>query len=100
MTRHYYHENLDALRSAVASIPVIGERGMGNGERKGAKAARTPAAGLFVDGADIHAIHAPAPQKRREGVPARLKRLGKYLAQGLVTEAEYATARQRILSEV
>ena len=98
MTRHYYHENLDALRSAVASIPVIGERGMGNGERKGAKAAKTPAAGLFVDGADD--IHSPAPQKRREGVPARLKRLGKYLAQGLVTEAEYATARQRILSEV
>ena len=97
MTRHYYHENLDALRSAVASIPVIGERGLGNGERKGAKAARTPAAGLFVDGADVHA---PVPQKRREGVPARLKRLGKYLAQGLVTEAEYTTARQRILSEV
>ena len=98
MTRHYYHENLDALRSAVASIPVIGERGMGNGERKGAKAARTPAAGLFVDGMDNP--RAPAPQKRREGVRARLKRLGKYLAQGLVTEAEYATARQRILSEV
>ena len=97
MTRHYYHENLDALRSAVASIPVIGERGLGNGERKGAKAAKTPAAGSFVDRADIHAL---APQKRREGVPARLKRLGKYLAQGLVTEAEYATARQRILSEV
>ena len=34
MTRHYYHENLDALRSAVASIPVIGEWGMGNGERE------------------------------------------------------------------
>ena len=97
MTRHYYHENLDALRSAVASIPVIGERGLGNGERKGAEAAKTPAAGSFVDRADIHAL---APQKRREGVPARLKRLGKYLAQGLVTEAEYATARQRILSEV
>ena len=97
MTRHYYHENLDALRSAVASIPVIGERGMGNGERNGAKAARTPVVGLPVGGADISA---PTPQKRREGVPARLKRLGKYLAQGLVTEAEYATARQRILSEV
>ena len=26
MTRHYYHENLDALRSAVTSIPSIGEQ--------------------------------------------------------------------------
>ena len=26
MTRHYYHENLDALRSAVTSIPAIGEQ--------------------------------------------------------------------------
>ena len=35
MTRHYYHENEDALRQAVAAIPAIGngERGKGNGER-------------------------------------------------------------------
>ena len=23
MTRHYYHENLDALKSAVAAIPTL-----------------------------------------------------------------------------
>ena len=86
MTRHYYHENEEVLRQAVEAIPSFG-----------AGATRTPAVGLSVGGA---AISAPAPQKRREGVPARLKRLGKYLAQGLVTEAEYAAARQRILSEV
>ncbi len=86
MTRHYYHENEEVLRQAVEAIPSFG-----------AGATRTPAVGLSVGGA---AISAPAPQKRREGVPARLKRLGKYLAQGLVTEAEYAATRQRILSEV
>ena len=86
MTRHYYHENEEVLRQAVEAIPSFG-----------VNAPRTPVVGLSVGGADISA---PAPQKRREGVPARLRRLGKYLAQGLVTEAEYATARQRILSEV
>ena len=70
---------------------------MGNGERNGAEAARTPAVGLSADGTDVHA---PAPQKRREGVPARLRRIDRYLAEGLISEAEHAAARQHILAEL
>ena len=93
MTRHYYHENLDALRSAVASIPVIGkrekgrgksgERGMGNGERSSL----------------LPLTSSPLPA-RRGSIPARLARLERYRAQGLVTEEEYAATRTRILSEL
>ena len=97
MTRHYYHENLDALRSAVASIPEIGERGMGNGERNGVEAACKPAVGLS---SLIPHPSSPIPQTRREGVPARLKRLERYRAQGLVTEEEYAATRAKILAEI
>ena len=121
MTRHYYHENLDALRSAVASIPVIGKReegkgkrgdgfadtaftgltelgkrGMGDGE-SGAEWGCAPAVARSGVGA---AIDPPVRSSRREGVPARLRRLSRYLAQGLITEAEYAVSRQRILEEI
>ena len=117
MTRHYYHENLDALRSAVASIPVIGKREEGKGksgdgvldtsltgltglmnvERNGAKAARTPAVELS---SPIPHPSSPIPPARREGVPARLRRIDRYLAEGLISEAEHAAARQRILAEM
>ena len=78
MTRHYYHENLDALRAAVASIPVIGEQGMGKGER------------------GKETIHS----SRREGVSVRLRRLSRYFGSGLITESEYTATRQRILDEM
>lgn len=96
MTRHYYHENLDALRSAVASIPVIGEEGKGKREAK---------ASLGIDTASQNPVNdvsknSSASLRRSASVPARLRRLAKYLAQGIVTEAEYAAARQRILAEV
>ena len=121
MTRHYYHENLDALRSAVASIPVIGKReevkgkrgdgfvdtsftgltelgkrGMGNWE-SGAEGGCKPAVARSAAGA---AIDPPARASRTEGVSARLRRLDRLFAKNLVTEGEYATHRARILSEM
>jgi len=37
---------------------------------------------------------------RHGGVPARLKRLDKYLAQGLITQEEHNIQRARILAEL
>ena len=86
MTRHYYHENEAVLRQAVAAIPSIGTN-----------APRTPAVALRGVGAAKDTSCALA---RRGGVPARLKRLERYFAKGLISEAEHAAARQRILSEM
>ena len=86
MTRHYYHENLDALRQAVEAIPAIGTT-----------AARTPP---VARGASEAANDPPRAPARREGVPARLRRLERYRAQGLVTEEEYKAHRERILAQV
>ena len=86
MTRHYYHENETVLRQAVDAIPAIG-----------AGAACKPAVARSAAGA---AIDPPARPSRREGVPARLRRLSRYLADGLISEAEYAATRQRILAEM
>ena len=86
MTRHYYHENEGVLRQAVEAIPAIG-----------ADAACAPAVALSPSGADNLPRRRPA---RREGVPARLKRLERYRAQGLVTEEEYAATRAKILAEI
>jgi integrase len=74
MTRHYYHENLDALRSAVAAIPMIGCRGTHlrqccNGE--------TP-----------------------HSIASRLKHLAQLLANGLITKEEHDIQRNRILGEL
>lgn len=75
MTRHYYHENEDALRRAVEAIPAIG----------------APAAPV------AQTVAAPA----RPTTPAqRLKALKRLLAQGLVNETEYAAAHARILEEL
>ena len=89
MTRHYYHENLDALRSAVASIPVIGERsGMGTGSADRINKIDR----IKSDGAE--------KRGRSASVPTRLRRLDKYLAQGLITQDEHAVQRARILAEL
>ena len=85
MTRHYYHENLDALRSAVASIPVIGEQ------------SPVPRSPLPVTRSPLPVTSSPA---RRSSIPARLAHLEQYRAQGLVTEDEYAATRAKILSEI
>ncbi len=93
MTRHYYHENEEALRQAVAAIPAIGERGMGNGERRGAGFPnRMNRDGIKNEGTGTRA--------RSAGVPARLKRLDKYLERGLITPEERAVQRARILGEL
>ena len=93
MTRHYYHENEDALRRAVDAIPAIGAP------------------------AEPVAQTAPLPEHPRCGRPSvggysqtaatrpttparRLKALKRLLAQGLVSETEYAAARARILAEL
>ena len=89
MTRHYYHENLDALRAAVASIPVI--RGMGNEEtsRRDAEAQRWLA--TKREWRDM---------SRPLSVHARLKRLEKLLAKGLICDDEFVIQRTRILNEL
>ncbi len=84
MTRHYYHENEAVLRQAVDAIPAFGAKGVCK-----------PAVAHYAVGADILA-HA----SRREDVPARLRRLSHLLAKGLISEAEYAATRQRILAEM
>ena len=98
MTRHYYHENLDALRSAVESIPAMDERLTGNGKRQIGFSGRADKIDSFPKN---HVGHVnPVQNTRREGVPARLKRLERCRAQGLVTEEEYAAQRERILGEL
>ena len=85
MTRHYYHENEDVLRQAVAAIPTIGKRE------------------VFLDRINkIDRIKSDGAEKRGRSasVPARLKRLEKYLAQGLITQEEHAVQRARILAEL
>ena len=80
MTRHYYHENEAALRRAVAAIPAIGAAvAAGDGTSSAGSAARQP------------------PPR---DVAARLRRLGRLFDGGIVTAAEYADARQRILGEL
>lgn len=81
MTRHYYHENLDALRSAVSSIPVIGDGKM--------EVAGKPAGPAAASG-----------KPRRKSVAARLKELARLLDKGLVSREEFAAARERILGEL
>ena len=86
MTRHYYHENEEALRQAVAAIPAIGT-------------------GVFrasdvVRDSPVATNPSASTASRTEGIPARLRRLDRYLAKGLITEAECSEARQRILCEI
>ena len=79
MTRHYYHETEEALRQAVAAIPVIGS---GKGD---AGAATGPVPCSSAPGASI---------------PARLRRLDRYFANGLLSQGEYAAQRARILADL
>ena len=86
MTRHYYHENEEALRQAVDAIPTIGT-----------DAPLPPLAarvGSVATGGQALVI------SRTESVPSRLRRLDRYRAKGLITEVEYTATRQRILDEM
>lgn len=86
MTRHYYHENESVLRQAVDAIPAIG-----TGE------AHVPAPARSTGNVSTEPSALP-PQ--RESIPMRLRRLDRYLATGLISETEYAAARQRVLNEI
>lgn len=85
MTRHYYHENEDALRKAVEAIPAIGHGGHD-----------VP---VVVEGQCSVAKDKVAPL-RGNSVQSRLKRLGCYLAKGVITQDEYASQRERIIAEL
>ncbi len=107
MTRHYYHENLDALRSAVAAIPVIGKREEGKGKRGDEGwGMRDEKSGTEVfdkiDGAaDSSSSLSPLPSSlKRGGIAARLHRLDRIFARNLITEEEFKAARARILAEL
>ncbi|MBQ8126514.1 MAG: SHOCT domain-containing protein, partial [Kiritimatiellae bacterium] len=79
MTRHYYHANESALRQAVNAIPSFGAACAGVRARS-ARSARSAA--------------------RPPTVVQRLERANKLLARGLVSEAEHAALRARILADV
>ena len=81
MTRHYYHENEDVLRRAVAVIPSIGGEGRGT---------------VMEDADSVPRL----PFAADENIPVRLKRLERYLAKGIVTKVEYASQRARIIAEL
>ena len=85
MTRHYYHENEDALRRAVESVPSMAAI------KSGCKPPDRPTA--------------VAPQPCRSAsfgtrIPQRLKRLDRLFKDGLLSEAEHAEARRRIIAEI
>lgn len=89
MTRHYYHENEGALRAAVEAIPAIGAQRMGDG----------------VSASVSHLPHTtfpslPASRADGMGIPARLKRIDRLFAKGMITQEEHAAARLRILKEM
>lgn len=74
MTRHYYHENEESLRKAIAAIPLLSE-----------------------------ATPSPAPECRArhsESLVQRLKRLEHLLQKRLISTDEYTTLRTRLLNEV
>ena len=100
MTRHYYHENEENLRKAVAAIPVIGERGMGNGERSSPDATTGRARSPSAPPSNATTGRARSPSAPKSPIPARLRRLANLLKQGLITEEEHAAQRMRILNEL
>lgn len=107
MTRHYYHENLDALRSAVAAIPVIGTRKGGKGKRKKEVLDRMYRIDRISEDEgwgmrdEKDSSLSPLPSSlKRGGIATRLARLDRLFARNLVTEEEFKTARARILAEL
>ena len=100
MTRHYYHENEENLRKAVAAIPVIGERGMGNGERSSPDATTGRARSPSAPPPDATTGRARSPSAPPSPIPTRLRRLANLLKQGLITEEEHTAQRTRILNEL
>lgn len=86
MTRHYYHENEEALRAAVAAIPSLDELRIGTRNAGGARAtAQRPTM--------VATAHTQTPEQR-------LRQLEKLRKKGLVTDEEYQNSRQRILYDL
>lgn len=82
MTRHYYHENEDALRAAVNAIPSLEEIG------KREKGYSLPSSTLPL----------PSSPKRCESIAFRLRRIDRYFAKGIITPEEYAAQRAAIIA--
>ncbi len=83
MTRHYYHENEEALRRAVASVPGLAE--------------------LKEDGVDgslnrSYASHHSVVPVR--SAAERLQEVERLLSEKLITRSEYRTTRARILETI
>jgi len=84
MTRHYYHENETELRRAVESVPSL-----------------ETLANPKPSAQDRNASSADAETpKRAESISFRLRRLQKYLSQGIITEEEHTRQRAKIIAEI
>ena len=86
MTRHYYHENEDSLRAAVATIPSIMTLRSGNSIRN-----ETSPSMLRT---------MPSDAVQPKTIEQRLKQLERLHRKELVSEDEYISARARILAEI
>ena len=80
MTRHYYHENEEMLRQAVAAIPSLDDLKGGRGTCK-------------------LSVGLPPPQSAQT-IEQRLRQLEKLRRKSLVSEEEYNSTRNRILAEI
>ena len=100
MTRHYYHENEDALRRAVEAVPSleeIGKREEGRGKREEGRGKRGDG---VLDTSFTELGKRERSLKRPRSVELRLKQLANLIAKGLITQDEHDTQRERILNEL
>ena len=81
MTRHYYHENEEMLRQAVAAIPSLDDL-------KGSKSGSKPSNSILQH------------PRSAQTVEQRLRQLEKLRRKSLISEEEYASTRSRILAEI
>ena len=102
MTRHYYHENIDALRSAVAAIPAMGEGCEASGKEENGSVEPEKANRIYgaEERSSLLPPISPVLSARRGSVATRLVLLDRLLADNLVTEEESKAARARILAEL
>ncbi len=81
MTRHYYHENEEMLRQAVAAIPSLDSL---KNSKSGGKSANCIL----------------QPPGSAQTVEQRLRQLEKLKRKALISEEEYNSTRNRILAEI
>lgn len=91
MTRHYYHENEESLRAAVATIPSLDALRAGEHRAGSGRHGKDGRLGYMEMRAAIPQMQTPEQ---------RLRHIGKLRSKGLITENEYEAMRQRILSEL